>query len=79
MTERHRYWCRSRDKPSDLGGARAVFPSPLLFLRRICFLIWLDSLWMYYSYGARTSGRSPWGGDTARRRFIGGGRGPLLS
>ena len=21
----------------------------------------------------------PWGGDTARRRFIGGGRGPLLS
>ena len=26
-------------------------------------------------YGARTSGRSPWGGDTARRRFIGGGRG----
>ena len=22
-------------------------------------------------YGARTSGRSPWGGDTARRRFIG--------
>jgi hypothetical protein len=30
-------------------------------------------------YGARTSGRSPWGGDTARRRFIGGGRGPLLS
>ena len=30
-------------------------------------------------YGARTSRRSPWGGDTARRRFIGGGRGPLLS
>ena len=30
-------------------------------------------------YGARTSGRSPWGGDIARRRFIGGGRGPLLS
>ncbi len=28
MTERHRYWCRSRDKPSDLGGARAVFPLP---------------------------------------------------
>jgi len=25
-------------------------------------------------YGARTSGRSPWGGDTARRRFIGGCR-----
>ena len=25
-------------------------------------------------YGAGTSGRSPWGGDTARRRFIGGGR-----
>ena len=24
MTERHRYWCPSRDKPSDLGGARAV-------------------------------------------------------
>ena len=32
-----------------------------------------------YCYGARTSGRSPWWGDTARRRFIGGGRGPLLS
>ena len=26
-----------------------------------------------YCYGATTSGRSPWGGDTARRRFIGGG------
>ena len=32
-----------------------------------------------YFYGARTSVRSPWGGDTARRRFIGGGRGRFLS
>ena len=29
---------------------------------------------LLYCYGARTSGRSPWGEDTARRQFIGGGR-----
>ena len=34
-------------------------------------------LWVSRCYGARTSGRSPWGGDTARRRFIGGGRMPM--
>ena len=63
MTERHRYWCRSRDKPFGPWRRARGFPSPLLFLRRILFSnSWLTTrrtvLW--YRYGARTSGRSPW-------------------
>jgi hypothetical protein len=56
-------------------------------MRSFCLLFSSLLSVLLYCYGARISGRSleaeplprAGGGDTARRRFIGGGRGPLLS